>query len=64
MNMNLDTVLDALTASFIPGGKGYGGLPAARHARSYIEETFGAYGSIDQVDKKRCNRAPPPCQTV
>ena len=49
-----DTVLDALASSFFPNAKGYGGLLAVRHARSYIKETFDAYGFIDSVDKKRC----------
>ena len=51
----LESVLDALTCSFFPGEKGYGGLAAARDARPYIGTTFGAYGSIDPVDKKRCD---------
>ena len=55
--MVLDSVLDALTSSFFPDGKGYGGLPAARHAGSYIKETFDAYGFTDPIDNKRCNKS-------
>ena len=54
-----ESVLNALTSNFFPGGKGYGGLPAARDAGSYIKETFGAYGFIDPVDKKRCTTKSP-----
>ena len=57
--MTLESVLDALAASFFPSGKGYGGLLLARNAASYIRETFNAYGSIDKIDKKRCNIALP-----
>ena len=57
--MTLESVLDALTTSFFPSGIGYGGLPLARNATSHIKETFSAYGSIDDNDKKRCNIALP-----
>ena len=59
--MALESVLTALTASFFPSGKGYGGLPLARSATSHIKETFSAYGSIDDIDKKRCNIVLPHC---
>ena len=55
--MTPESVLDALTTSFFPSGKGYGGLPLARNATSHIRETFSDYGSINDVDKRRCNIA-------
>ena len=58
-NMTLESVLDALTTSFFPSGKGYGVLPLARNATSHIRETFNAYGSTDDNDKKRCSIALP-----
>ena len=57
--MTPESVLDALTGSFFPSGKGYGGLPLARNATSHIRETFSTYGSIDDIDKKRCDIALP-----
>ena len=57
--MDLESVLDAITTCFFPSGKGYGGLPLARNATSHIKETFSAYGSIDNIDKKRCDIALP-----
>ena len=57
--MTPESVLDALTTSFFPNGKGFGGLPLVRNATSHVTETFGAYGSIDYIDKKRCNIALP-----
>ena len=59
LNMTVESVLDALTTSFFPSGKGYGVLPIARNATSHVRETFNAYGSIDDIDKKRCSIALP-----
>lgn len=58
-NVMLESVLDALTANFFPAGKAYGGLPAARDAVPFIKATFGAFGSIDEVEKKRCDKSLP-----
>lgn len=59
LNMTVESVLDALTTSFFPSGKGYGVLPIAQNATSHVRETFNAYGSIDNIDKKRCSIALP-----
>ena len=53
-----ESVLNALTGSIFPGGKGYGAL----HDVQFIKGAFDAYGSIDPVDKKRCNTHESPLQ--